>query len=125
MTTLSNIGSVLSGLLSNSATAGTGITILQSIGTHMQGNAATNSSLASLLEQMQANPANAATYAALIAALPNVPGAVLTEINGAVALASDHTAYVEAIIRAKAALNTATSTSSLGGILAGLTPPAA
>jgi hypothetical protein len=109
----------LSGLITSSPALG--IPILNAIGQHMQGNSNTNQSLSTLLEQMQANPAAAATYAALIASLPNVPAGVLNEVNGAVALASNQTAYIQAIVAAKAELTTATSNSSIGAILAGLT----
>jgi hypothetical protein len=113
----------LSGLLTSAPSIG--IPILNALGQHMQGNTNTNASLNTLLEQMQSNPVNAATYAALIASLPNVPPGVLNEVNGAVALASNPTAYIQAIIAAKAELNNATSNSAIGGILAGLTLPAA
>lgn len=121
MSTASDILSSLSSLLTAAPT--TAIPVLNAIGTHLQGNTNTNTSLASLLDQMQSNPAAAPTYAALIASLPNVPAAVLTEVNGAVALAADHTAYVQAIVAAKQALNTASSTSAIGSLLAGLTIP--
>jgi hypothetical protein len=113
----------LSGLLTSAPSVG--IPILNAIGQHMQGNSNTNASLSNLLSQMQSNPGSAATYAALIASLPNVPAGVLTEVEGAVALASNVTAYVQAIVAAKQALNEATSNSGIGSILAGLTVPAA
>jgi len=113
----------LSGLLTSAPTVA--IPLLNALGVHMQGNANTNTSIGALLEQMQAHPEAAVTYEALISALPNVPPAVLTELEGASALASDKVAYVQAMIRAKAALGGATSTSALGGILAGLSLPAA
>ena len=123
MTSLTDVLSGLSGLLTSAPT--TAIPLLNAIGTHLQGNANTNASLGSLLDQMQSNPAAAATYAALIASLPNVPKEVLTEVNGAVALASNQIAYVQAIIAAKQALNSSNSTSAIGGLLAGLQLPAA
>ena len=118
-----NIVSELSTLLTSAPTIG--IPILNALGQHMQGNGNTMASLNSLLAQMQSNPAAAPTYAALIASLPNVPPGVLNEVEGAVALASNETAYVQAIVAAKAALTEATSNSSIGAILAGLTVPAA
>lgn len=113
----------LSGLITSAPSAA--IPLLNALGVHMQGNASTNSSISTLLEQMQAHPEAATTYEALISALPNVPPAVITEIDGASALASDKTAYIEAMIRAKAALTAATNSSTIGSILAGLTLPSA
>lgn len=121
MTTAENILSTLSTLLTSSST--TAIPLLNAIGTHLQGNTNTNSSLASLLDQMQANPSAAPTYAALIASLPNVPAAVLTAVNGAVALDTNSTAFVQQVLEAKQALNQASSTNALGSLLAGLTLP--
>lgn len=123
MTVATDILTELSSLLTSAPT--TSIPILNAIGQHLQGNTNTNTSLSTLLDQMQANPAAAATYAALIASLPNVPPAVLTSVNGAVALVSNTTAYIQEILVAKQALNSATSTTSIGNILAGLTLPAA
>jgi hypothetical protein len=113
----------LSGLITSAPTVA--VPLLNALGVHMQGNSSTNSSITALLDQMQAHPEAAVTYEALISALPNVPAGVLTELDGAAALASDKTAYVEAMIRAKAALGAATSNSAIGSILAGLTVPTA
>lgn len=123
MSTATDIFSALSTMFSAGGPAA--ISALNAIGTHMQGTATTNQSVGDLLTQMQSNPANAATYAALIVSLPNVPAGVKTEVEGAVALASNQIAYVQAIIAAKQALNQANSTSALGGLLAGLSLPAA
>lgn len=123
MTSALEVLTSLSSLLTTSGPQ-VAVPILNAIGSHMQGNSNTNTSLSTLLEQMQANPSAAATYAALIASLPNVPPGVLNEVTGAVALASNQTAYVQAIIAAKAELNTATSNAGIGAILAGLKPPA-
>ena len=117
-----NILTALSSLLTAAPT--TAVPLLNIIGQHMQGNAATNQSLTTLLTQMASNPSAAATYSALIAALPNVPQSVIVEIEGAVAVASNPVAYAQAMTRAQAALTAANSTSALGGILAGLSLPA-
>jgi hypothetical protein len=118
LTELSGLSSLLSG------SASTAVPILNAIGLHLQGNSNTNTSLSNLLMQMHDNPAAAPTYAALIAALPNVPEAVLVEINGAVAVATDKVAFAQALTRAQAALAASNSTSAIGGLLAGLSVPA-
>jgi hypothetical protein len=116
----SNIGTLLSGLLSNSATSGIATTIFNQLGSHMTTSSAVASSVGALLEQMQQNPTTASTYAALIAAQPNVPAGVMTYVNAAVQVASDKTAFITEIVQAKAALQAATSSGTLGSILSAL-----
>ena len=98
-----------------------GMSLVAALTQHSAGTTATTQSLDNLLDQMGQNPAAAPTYAALIAALPNVPQSVIVEVNGAVTVASDKVAYAEAMTRAKSALTSSVPASTgIAGFLDGI-----
>jgi hypothetical protein len=111
MSALSSILSTLSSANSN---------VLNALGGHLTSSSSMAASVNALLQQALVNPPQAATIAAQIAAVPGVPAGVLAYVNELAMLSRDHTAYVEAITQAQAALASATSSGTLGSILSKL-----
>jgi hypothetical protein len=125
-----NLGTVLSNLLNNSATSGLATTILNNLGQHLTVSQSTATSIKALLDQMQQNPGNFSTLNGLFALQQNVPAGVSAYVEEAAqfapqaaapnATAADKAPYVQAIVQAKAALAAATSQGTLGSILSAL-----
>jgi hypothetical protein len=123
------LGTLLSSLLSNSATSTAAVNIFNALGSQLTTNHQSSSSVAALLEQMQANPGNAGTLAALIAT-QNPPSGVQAYISEAVSFAADAAApnasaaarapFINAIVQAKAALQASGSQGTLGALLTAL-----
>lgn len=100
MSTLTNIGSIITGLLSNPATVAQGTSMLNSLSSQ----ATVNAQISNLLVQLQQNPTEAGTIAATIASMPNVPANISGMVDELPAVAGDKVQLAVMIAQIQAAL---------------------
>lgn len=95
-----NLATMLTGMLTNPASAQAGQDILNALSNQSKTNAQVNN----LLMQVQANPAEAGVIAATIAAMPNIPAAVMALVNQLPVVAGDKVQLALLIAQIQAAL---------------------
>lgn len=100
MSTLTDIGTVITNLLSNPTTVAQGTTLLNSLGNQSKTNAQINN----LLVQLQENPSEAGTIAATIASMPSVPANIAGMVNALPAVSGDKVQLAIMVAQIQAAL---------------------